>query len=114
MRLGAAFVLVSALSAPLLAQSPEGSTAPKPIGISIQELLDRSSYEPPPPLKIGPFMLAEPELRGEFIRIRIPIGEYVMGAARGIANANRRRQEAAARRKVAAELRAFNARLAPQ
>jgi hypothetical protein len=113
-QLGAALVLISAFSASLSAQSAEVSNAPKPLSISIQDLVDRSLYEPPPPLKIGPFTLTEPQLRGEFIRLRIPIGEYVMRAIDGIGNANRRRKEAAARRKVAAELKAFNARLAPQ
>jgi hypothetical protein len=44
---------------------------------------------------------------GEMIRVSIPIGELVTRAFKGIAASNRRRQEIAVRRKVAAELEQF-------
>lgn len=69
----------------------EGSTAPKTFGI---------------------FTLVQPELRGEMIRVSVPIGELVSRAFKGTASAHRRRQEAAARREVLAALAAFTAQQA--
>lgn len=61
----------------------------------------------PPPVRFGPFTLVPPEMRGEFIRISFPIGEYVSQAMKGIAAVNQRHREAAAKRRVEAALKQF-------
>lgn len=57
------------------------------------------------PKKLGPFTLVQPVKRGEMIRLSLPVGEYVARAIDGIATANRRRKEAAVRRRIAEELK---------
>ena len=57
--------------------------------------------------EVGPFTLETPRLPGEMIRFSLPRGEYVSRARRELASANRRHQEAAARRLVEADLKAF-------
>ena len=72
-------------------------------------------FEPlPGGLKLGPFTFGTPQLRGEIIRVSLPVGEYVTRGARGFAAANRRRQEKAARRRIEAELKALAERPPPQ
>ena len=117
--LAASVVVVSALSSQLSAQ--EHSLSPDRIRLAQQ----------PPPLppqtpgisifnpqagetKFGPFTLRTPELRGEMIRLSLPVGEYASRVARRISNANRRRQEASARRRIAAELKMLAERQVPQ
>lgn len=56
--------------------------------------------ESAPPTKLGIFTLVPPTSRGEMVRVSIPIGELVTRAFAGVAAANQRRQEAAARRRV--------------
>ncbi|MDP2320092.1 MAG: hypothetical protein Q8O42_12245 [Acidobacteriota bacterium] len=56
---------------------------------------------------LGPFEFVAPQLRGEFIRVALPVGEYVSQGIRTLAAANRRRQEQAVRRRVEAELKAW-------
>ena len=63
--------------------------------------------------KLGPFTLGTPQ-QGEIIQLSLPIGEYVSRLAHGIAAANYRRKDAAARRRVEAELKAFLDRQLPQ
>ena len=58
------------------------------------------------PKKLGIFTLVEPQLRGEMIRVSVPVGELVMRAVRGTAAARHRRQASAAKRRVEAELKA--------
>lgn len=58
----------------------------------------------------GVFTLVPPVMRGEIIRVRVPIGQLVAQACRGAAAAKRRRQEAAARRDVEAALGSFKKR----
>jgi hypothetical protein len=125
-RLAAFLVVVSALSVPLSAQERDRSL--ERISLALQQPpavlsgADRREapwtstlqspgitiFEPLPGApKLGPFTLGTPQLRGEIIRLSLPIGEYVSRAARGIAAANRRRKEAAARRMVEADLEAL-------
>jgi hypothetical protein len=59
------------------------------------------------PKTLGIFTLVQPTRPGEIVRVSIPIGGFVMRAFRGVAAANQRRQEAAARRKVQAAIRWF-------
>jgi hypothetical protein len=66
--------------------------------------------ENPLPRRLGIFTMVPPTERGEIVRVSIPIGELVSRAFKGVAAANRRRQEAAARRKVEAALEWFKQR----
>lgn len=59
------------------------------------------------PRTFGIFTLVEPELRGEIVRVSVPVGDLTMRAIRGVAAARHRREEAAARRRVDAELERF-------
>ena len=59
------------------------------------------------PKTFGIFTLVQPTKPGEMVRVSIPIGALVTRAFKSVAGANHRRQEAAARRKVAAELKSF-------
>ncbi len=63
----------------------------------------------PPPVsrKLGPLTLVQPEMRGEFVRVSLPVGELISRAVDGIRTAAMRRQEAAARREVDVALKAF-------
>jgi hypothetical protein len=94
-------------SAPLLAQERDRSL--ERISLALQQPLpivrDLTSVESAPPRTLGIFTLVPPQLPGEIIRVSVPIGELVSQAFRDVAAANQRRQEAAARRRVAAELK---------
>jgi hypothetical protein len=57
--------------------------------------------------KLGPLTLVQPELRGEFVRVTLPVGELISRAVDRIRTAALRREEAAARREVDAALKAF-------
>jgi hypothetical protein len=57
--------------------------------------------------RLGILTLVQPDTRGEFIRIRIPIGALVTGVARSIATAQYRRAEKAARGEVARAVEEF-------
>jgi hypothetical protein len=59
------------------------------------------------PKTLGIFTLVPPTKRGEIVRVAVPIGELVSRAFKGVAAANQRRQEAAARRQVEEALRRF-------
>jgi peptidyl-prolyl cis-trans isomerase A (cyclophilin A) len=128
-RLAVALVVVPALSLPVAAQ--EGNRSLERIGLALQHpppvlrgvgaqdelrastlgALGMSVFEPLPGApKLGPFTLGAPQLQGEVIRLSLPIGEYVSRGVRGIASANRRRRETAARRTVEADLHAFATR----
>lgn len=56
------------------------------------------------PKTFGIFTAIPPTGPGEMIRVSVPIGEFVSRAFKGVAAANQRRREAAARRKVEAAL----------
>jgi hypothetical protein len=132
-RLAAALVVVSALSHQLSAQERDRSLErigvalrhqpPVLSGADAQEALRVSTLQTlgvpifewlPGAPKLGPFTLGTTQLRGEIIRISLPIGELVSRSARALATANRRRQETAARRRVEADLKAFAERQPPQ
>ena len=117
-RLAASVVVVSVLSFPLSAQ--ERNSSLERISLALQQpppiLRGGAPLDPPLPgaLKVGPFTLETPQLRGEIIRLSLPVGEYVSRVARGLATANHRRKETAARRRVEADLKAFAERQSPQ
>lgn len=114
--LAVAFLMFSAVAAPVLAQPQD--PAVRRLSLALQQ--------PRPPVgglvlgtvddpkTFGIFTVVAPELRGEMIRVSLPIGALVTQAYRGVAARNRRRQEQAARRQVQADLRRFNTQLPPQ
>jgi hypothetical protein len=59
------------------------------------------------PKSLGIFTLIPPSGPGEMVRVSVPVGELVSRAFKGVAAANHRRQEAAARRTVEAALKRF-------
>jgi hypothetical protein len=65
------------------------------------------------PKRFGVFTLAPPELPGEIVRVSVPVGELVSRAFRVAAAANRKRQEAAARRRVERALAWFQDQTRP-
>jgi hypothetical protein len=103
----ACFVVLLMCSTPAHAQ--ESSRSLERISIALQQ---PSSFviAPPPlergfPKKLGPFTLVQPTLPGEVFRLSIPVGELVVKAVTGVTKAHRRRQEAAIRRRIDAELK---------
>ena len=100
-------ILVSvACSAPLAAQEQNRSL--ERIRLALQQSLPIvrgvDPAESAEPRTFGIFTLVPPTGRGEMIRGSVPIGELVARAFKGVAAANRRRQEEAARRQVEAAL----------
>ena len=95
--------------APLAAQERDRSF--ERINLALQQPIlvvpDVSPVESTLPKTVGIFTLVQPTRPGEMVRVSIPIGELVMRAFRSVGEANQRRQEAAARRRVAAALKAF-------
>lgn len=71
------------------------------------------SWTNPSPRKVGVLTIEPPTAAGEFLRVRLPIGELVSKAARSMTGAHKRRREAAARREVEAALRVFGAPARP-
>jgi hypothetical protein len=100
-----------ACAAPLAAQERDRSL--ERIGLALQQppqiVRDGIPVESNFPKKLGFVTLVQPTKRGEMIRISIPIGEFIVRAVTGVAAANHRRQQAAAHRKVEAEIKAFMA-----
>ena len=110
MRGFAAGILVSSLcSAPLQAQQRDRPL--ERVSLALQQpsslVRDVPLVEGVSPTKVGIFTLVPPASRGEMIRVSIPVGELVTRGFKGLAAANHRRQETAARRRVEAELKAF-------
>jgi hypothetical protein len=107
-RLAAGILVSSVWSAPLLAQDQDRSLDRITLALQRPPLIvrDVAPVETPTP-RLGIFTLLPPTSRGEMIRVSIPIGELAMRAFRGVAAATQRRQEAAARHRVQAELQNF-------
>lgn len=114
--LAAAFVVSAALAAPAVAQPRD--PAVQRLSLALQQPapiaggLDLGKFTPP--RTFGIFTVVAPELRGEMIRVSVPVGALVSQAYRSVAAANRRRQERAARRQVEADLRRFTVQPSPQ
>jgi hypothetical protein len=103
-------VLVSVLlSAPLAAQERGRSLERISLALQIPAPIVREvpPVESATPKTFGIFTLVPPTGRGEMVRVSIPVGELVSRAFKGVAAANRRRREAAARREVEAALEWF-------
>jgi len=106
----AAGLLVSlAWSAPLLAQERDRSL--QRIGLALQQQSPIARgigpVESASPIRLGIFTLVSPALRGEIVRVSVPIGELVTQAFKGVAAANLKRQEAAARLRAEAAVKQF-------
>ena len=102
--------MASLWALPILAQEQERSL--ERISIALQQPSPSVSSFPLPespgrPTKLGVFTLVPPTGRGEIIRVSLPIGELVSRVFRGVSAATQRRQEAAARRTVAADLQLY-------
>lgn len=95
--------------APLLAQERDRSLERIRVGLESPLPLVRSvdPVESTMPKTLGIFTLVTPQLRGEMVRVSVPIGELVMRAVRSVTTGHYRRREAAARRRVAADIKAF-------
>jgi hypothetical protein len=108
-RLTAGILVSLAWSAPLLAQERDRSL--ERISFALQQqspdLRALVVDERPPAARLGILTVVQPTLPGEMIRVSIPIGELVTRAFKGVAAANQRRREAAARRRVDAALQRF-------
>ena len=96
-------------SAPLVAQERDCSL--ERISLALQQPLPivrgGGQGESALPKTLGIFTLVPPTEPGEIVRVSIPIGKLVSRAFKGVAAANQRRQEAAARRTVEAALKSF-------
>lgn len=129
MRRLAIAILVGLASSRLAAQTPDrtlerislalerppsvvsGADSGGALRIMERRILGVPIFEPLPGTpKLGPFEFVAPQFRGEFIRLALPIGEYLSHRIRTLATANRRRQEQAARRRVEADLKAWRER----
>lgn len=102
--------------APMVAQERDRSL--ERINLAVQQPLpiERGvgQVESTLPKTFGIFTLVQPTRPGEMVRVSIPLGELVSRAFKGVAAANHRRQEAAARRKVLAELKWFEEQSRPK
>jgi hypothetical protein len=102
------------LAAPASAQQPESSSLQR-VRVSLQNPPVQSSLVIPPTdepgrVRLGILTLVPPQLRGEMVRVSLPVGELATRAVRGLAAANRRRAERKAREDVQRELRQFEAK----
>ena len=112
----AAVVLVSVVwSVPLLGQNRDRSLERIRVALEQPRLItgDGTPVEAVQPKTLGILTLQQPTLPGEVIRVSVPIGELVSRAFKGSAAAYRRRQVAAARRDVEAELERMKQRQPP-
>ena len=100
------------LPGPALAQADERSVQRVRTALQTESLVGAAAHRwiDPPPRTLGILTFLTPTEPGEIVRVRVPIGELVAGAAHRMSAATRRRQEAAARREVEAALAAFKAR----
>jgi hypothetical protein len=60
-----------------------------------------------PAVHLGPLTLVQPEMAGEAVRVKVPVGAMVMDAVHGVAAAKHRRDERKAREDVQRELAVF-------
>jgi hypothetical protein len=112
--LAGGLLIAAACSATLLGQEQDRSLAR--ISLALQQpppVLRADPADSPAPKKWGPFTLIPPTGRGEIVRVSVPIGELISRAFQGVATANRRRREAAARREVEAAVEWFKAQQPP-
>lgn len=108
---GAVTVLLLGLGVPALAvaQSDDRAALRLHAALQAEPFIGAavSRWTVPSPKTLGILTLVPPTGPGEFVRVRVPIGELIVGAAHKISAATERRREAAARREVEAALAAF-------
>jgi hypothetical protein len=108
----AAFVLVT----PGAAQRSSSPVSLDAIGAALQKsaapLAIRSAVPPREvhSTRLGALTLVPPDTNGEIVKVAIPIGELTTRAIRAVTNAQHRRAERAAERRVFEDLQAFQAR----
>lgn len=100
------FLLPFVCAVPLLGQGRDSSLDRIRVALDQPLPVGRGAVpaEGAQPKTFGILTLVPPTLPGEMIRVSIPIGELVSRGFKSVASANKRRQEAAARRDVRAEL----------
>jgi molybdate transport system substrate-binding protein len=102
----------AASAQPRTAQAP-GSSAqrvrPAPRHQTIFTV-DWSTWDERSTRKLGPVTFATPAMRGEMVRVVVPIGDILTRAARGVSASRQQRRQERARREVQHEIRAFVAR----
>lgn len=95
--------------APLVAQERDRSL--ERVSLALQQPIpvvpSVGQVESTLPKTLGILTLVPPTRPGEIVRVSVPIGELVSRAFRSVAEANQRRQESAARRRVEAALKRF-------
>lgn len=112
--LAGGILVLAVCAAPLAAQEQDPSL--KRISVALEQppalVLGLGDDLAPP--TFGGFTLVQPQMRGEIVRLSIPIGAMVMWPFKTASAANRRRQEGNAKRKVAADLEWFKAQQPPK
>jgi hypothetical protein len=114
--LGWSMIAAFVLATPAAAQQPTSPVSIDAIRAALQRSappLVISSAAPPPEVhltRLGVLTLVPPDRNGEMVKVAIPIGELTTRAVRAVSNAQRRRAERAAERRVLEDLRAFQAR----
>jgi len=123
MRFTCSWLLIAVcwLAPSVSAQQPVSSVSLEAVRAGLQRtapsLVLRTSDPPQPdirPTRLGVFTLVPPETNGGIVSVRVPVGDLVMRAVRGVTSAQHRRAERAAERRVLADFRAFQARQRPQ
>lgn len=72
--------------------------------------VDWSTFDERSTRKLGPVTFGTPSMRGEMVRVVVPIGDIVTRAVRGVSASRQHRRQERVRREVQHELRAFVAR----
>lgn len=103
----ARIALIGALACPLTPLHAQQSDSPpslERVRVALQRPQSLSgAVIPPEPeeRRLGPLTFAPPKTRGEFVRVRVPVGALVGRLTHSIAAAHHRRAERAAREEVA-------------
>ena len=122
-----AMVVIAALACPYgltVVKAQEASVSPS--SSASLERVRVALQQQPSPLIVGPLIplppderrfgiltFLPPDTRGEFVRVRVPIGALVSGVTHSIATTQHRRAERAAREDVAKALEEFRKAQAP-
>ena len=109
-------IAVFVLATPAAAQQPASPVSLDAVRAALQRsapsVVMRSAVPPPEvhPTRLGVVTLVPPDRNGEMVKVVIPIGALTTRAIRAVTNAQHRRAERAAERRVLEDLRAFQAR----
>ena len=114
--LGWSTIAAFVLAIPAAAQQPASPVSLEAIRAALQRsapsVLLRSAVPPPDvhPTRLGVLTLAPPDRNGEMVKVAIPIGELTTRAIRAVTNAQHRRAERSAERRVLEDLCALQGR----